>query len=67
MYAGSYVVSLFKKKVASQKNDLFATLTLKTLTLYNNLFATDSLTTFIPQIVHSHIYCGKIYLHQWFL
>jgi len=33
MYGGSYVVNLFKQKVASQKNDLFAT-----ATLHNNLF-----------------------------
>jgi len=33
MYGGSYVVSLFKQKVVSQKNELFAT-----VTLHNNLF-----------------------------
>jgi len=32
MYGGSYVVNLFKQKVVSQKNDVFAT-----ETLHNNL------------------------------
>jgi len=32
MYGGSYVVNLFKQKVVSQKNDVFAA-----VTLHNNL------------------------------
>jgi len=47
----SYVVNLFKQKVLSQKNDLFATVTLQ-----NNLFFVDSLAIFTAQIVHSHMY-----------
>ena len=39
MYGGSYVLNLFKQNVISQKNDLFAT-----VTLHNNLSVTVSLT-----------------------
>jgi len=31
MYSGSYVINLFKKKIVSQRNDLFATVPLHNL------------------------------------
>jgi len=33
MYGGWYVINLFKEKIVSQRNDIFAT-----VTLHNNLF-----------------------------
>ena len=33
-------------------------------TLHNNVFVIDSLTIFTAQIIHSHMYWGKICLHQ---
>jgi len=51
MYGGSYVVSLFKQKVVSQKNELFAT-----MTLHINFFVIDSLIIFTAQIFYSHMY-----------
>jgi len=59
MYGGSYVVNLFKRKVVSQK-------TIFMLRWHDTIifFDIDSLTIFTAQIVHSHMYCGKICLHS---
>jgi len=45
MYIGSYVVNLLKHKAVSQKNHIFAP-----VTLHNKLFVIGSLTIFTAQI-----------------
>jgi len=59
MYGGSYVVNLLKQKVVSQKREIVAAATLK-----NKIFVMDSLTIFTAQILHSHMYWGKLCLHS---
>jgi len=57
MYSGSYVINLFKQKVVSEKSDIVAT-----VTLHNNLFVIDSLTS-SPHKSSIHIYIEERYVY----
>ena len=59
MCGGSYVVNLFKQKVASQKTIFLLLWHYTTI-----FFVVDFLNIFTAQIVHSHMYWGKICLHS---
>jgi len=57
MFGGSYVISLFKRTVVSQKTIFLLPWHYTTI-----FFIINSVTIFNAQIVHSHMYWGKIWL-----